>query len=109
MEINQEALIEKRLNLIAKLALLFQFSALIVLALILYYQPVTYKKIGFNFALMALLFTFIIARIYIYTGKKLEETKTFSPEEGESRKKEYAIRFFCPYFFWGAIACFFQI
>ncbi len=103
MEITEIGLAEKRLNRLADLSLYHQSFWLFFLAAILFFKPLHYKDAIQCLGIVALISSFIASKIYIYAGKKVEEFKTFSPEEAIYRKKEYVFRFFCPYIIW--ISC----
>ena len=100
MEINQEQKLEKHLNLVSKISLYFQFIAGSFAIFIMIKQPVHYQAIGKSFSIGALISSFVIARVYIYFGKRLEGLKTFSSKEKEFRKKEYFYKFFASYPLW---------
>ena len=104
LNIDESPLLENKLNRIADIALRLQSSGLfIALVIVALRTHIPYaKNVGQTFALFALICSAIISRIYIRTGKKLEELKTFSPEEGDVRKNEYFLRFCCPYLVWAA-------
>lgn len=102
MNIDESLLLENKLNRIADIALRLQSSGLFIALVIVALRnhiPCA-KNVGQSFAVFALICSVIISRIYIRTGKKLEELKTFSSEEGNVRKNEYFLRFCCPYFVW---------
>ena len=100
MEITEMDLAEKRLNKLADLSLYHQSFWLFLLAAILFFKPQHYKDAVQCLGFTALISSFIASKIYIYAGKKVEEFKTFSPEEAVHRKKEYMFKFFCPYIIW---------
>ncbi len=108
MEINAEKKIEKHLNSMAKISLYFQLIAGTIAVLLITLQPTNFKIIGEGFSIGSLIASFIIARAYIYTGKKLENLKQLSIEEKEFRKKEYCYKFFCSYPMWVLFYFFFS-
>ena len=91
---------EHRLNRLAEMAPYHQGAWMSILLLFLASKPYNIKAIGTGLAISALLASFVASRMYIYTGKKVEEFKRFSPDEIEKRKKEYMFRFFFPYLLW---------
>lgn len=107
MEINQAELIEQRLNRITRMAICLQCVGILIAISLLYFKPTGYKEIGHNFSISALIVSFIISRVYIHTGKKLEEFKAFSSNERETRKNEYLLKFFAPYAIWVGSSWFF--
>jgi hypothetical protein len=104
--------IEKRLNKIVSIATKLQFLLIIAFCLILltrnliasHKSSYDYKLVAEQFSLFAFLSSVVVSRIYIYTGKKLELCKQFSPDEKKARRNEYFAKFLWPYLFW--IACF---
>lgn len=102
-------LAEKKLDRLAGLSLYHQSFWLFLLSALLFFKPQHYKDGAQCLGLAALISSFIASRIYIYAGKKVEEFKRFSSEEAESRKKEYMLRFFCPYFVWAACVAIFSV
>ncbi len=104
MNIDESLFLENKLNRIADIALRLQLSGLFFALFIVSLRThIPYaKNVGQGFVVFALICSAIISRIYIYTGKKLETLKTFSPEEGSARQNEYFLRFCCPYFVWAA-------
>jgi len=104
MNLEESLLVENKLNRIADIAIRLQFMGLFITLFIVALRthiPFA-KNVGQSFAVLALISSGILSRIYIHYGKKLETFKTFSSEEREVRKKEYVSRFFWPYFFWAA-------
>ena len=107
MRVHEIELAEQKLNRLAGMALYHQGAWLFLLALLLAFNPYYLKDAGQCLAMSALLSSFIVSRIYIHTGKKVEEFKKFTPDEAEERKREYMFRFFSPYFLWcGCMAIF---
>ena len=102
MNLDESLLLENKLNRIADIAIRLQSTGFfIALSIIALRTLIPYaKNVGQSFAVFALICSAIISKIYIYTGKKLEAIKTFSPEEGTARQKEYFLRFCSPYFIW---------
>ena len=102
MEADRLDLLEQKFKQIIKAAAYFQTVAILIAASILYLKPPAYQEIGQSFSILALCASFAISRWYIYTGKKIEKTKTLSQEECASIKKSFLIRFFSPYVLWVA-------
>ncbi len=100
MEDSRIELLEQRIVWLAKLAILFQCVASAVAISLLYFQPNGFSDIGQIFSATALISSAVISKTYIYTGKKLEAFKTFSPNEIAARKQEYFRKFFFPYGLW---------
>ncbi len=106
---NSEAQVaEQKLNRLANMALYHQSLWVIMVIIILVLKPTHMKTIGQGLGMAALIASFLSSKIYIQAGKKVEEFKTFSPEEWKERKNEYTYRFFLPYFFWAAIITLFS-
>lgn len=95
-----EAIATGRLNRLANLALYHQATWMLILVILLIIKPHYYKNAGQFLGVVALISSFIASRIYIQAGKRVEEFRKFSVEEGERRKQEYFYRFFSPYFLW---------
>ncbi|MBP7074557.1 MAG: hypothetical protein KBA81_04140 [Rhabdochlamydiaceae bacterium] len=100
MEANQTEILEQKMSRIATMAVWFQCVAFVGALSILYFRLPGYKDLGRDFSLTALIASFILARVYINNGKKLEAIKRFSPEEAEIRKREYFTKFFSAYALW---------
>ena len=100
METNQTELLEQKMSRIVTMAVWFQCVAFVGVLSILYFRVPGYKDLGRDFSLTALIVSFILARVYIHHGKKLETIKRFSPEEAEMRKREYFRKFFSAYALW---------
>lgn len=107
METDQTELLNQKMKRIAKMAVWFQLLAGSVAISILYFQPAGYRKLGQIFSLTALLSSFIISKVYIYTGKQLETFISFPPEEIETRRREYFTKFFSAYGLWVLFFCIF--
>lgn len=107
MEIDQIEFLEKRMKQIATLSVSFQFLAFVGVISILYFRPLGYKDLGYHLSLTGLIASFIIARFYIHSGKKLEAVKRFS-EEAKALKREYFTKFFFAYGLWILFAGFFS-
>lgn len=108
MEVDQPELLDQKMKRIAKMAVWFQFLAFSVAISILYFQPAGYREIGQTFSVSALISSFIMSRVYIYTGKQLETFKSFPPEEIEIRRREYFTKFFSAYGLWVLFSCIFS-
>ena len=100
MELEQTKFLDQRMKRIPNMAVGFQFLAFFTANLVLWFQPTGYREIGQIFSITALLLSFIISKAYIYTGRQLEIFKSFSPEQIEIRRREYALKFFSPYGLW---------
>jgi len=108
MQVNQPEFLEQRMNRMAKMAVWFQLSAFSVAISILYFQPPHYKEFGQVFSIIALILSFVISRVYIYTWKQFETFKCFPPDELKSRKREYFTKFFSAYGVWALFSCIFS-
>lgn len=108
METDQTERLEQRMAQIAKMAVIFRCIAITVAVLILYSRPSGFKDIGQKFSMIGLIASFVISKTYIYTGKKLEKFKIFSPDEIAERKQEYFRKFFYAYGLWPLIYAIFS-
>lgn len=102
MEGEKALFYEEKLNRIAAYSPYIHCIGLGLLLIIGYLKPKHYTDISEGVALLFFFITFIINRIYIHTGKQVENYKTFSEEEGKKRKLEYRMKFFAPIWFWTA-------
>ncbi len=107
--------IERILGKLAATAASFQWTTTIIFALISaskgmivkYIDVHRYSLAGQGFCIVALLFSFVLNRLYAYSKKRLGEVKELTPEEQTFLKYEYLGKFLFPQIFWaGAFALF---
>ncbi len=107
--------IERILGKLAAIAASFQWTTTIIFALIAaskgmivkYIDVHRYSLAGQGFCIVALLFSFVINRLYAYSKKRLDEVKELTPQERTFLKYEYLGKFLFPQVFWaGAFALF---
>lgn len=101
-------IIEKKLQRIASLTQYSQISLLVILLVIIltrgfaadHFANYNYATTVKLFTLIGLFSSVIVNRMHISTGKKLEEFKTFSPEEKKKRFISHLWNGPATYLFW---------
>lgn len=107
--------IERILGKLSATAASFQWTTTIILVLISANKGMIFKYIDVHhyslavqgFCIVALLFSFVLNRLFTYSKKRLDEVKELTPEERTFLKYEYLGKFLFPQVFWaGAFALF---
>lgn len=106
--ITNEVIAEQRLDRLAHIALYHQAGWMVILAILAIFKPSHYQEAIQRIAMTAFLSSLLASQFYIQARKKAEKFKSFSLEEGQKRKREHMIRFFCPYIFWGGCVALFS-
>ena len=107
--------IEKILSKLSAIASSFQWTSTMLFVLISggkwmfvkYIDLPTYSLAAQGFCIFALLFSFVLNRLYAYSKRRLEEAKELSEEEKTLLRHEYLGKFLFPHIFWvGGFALF---
>ena len=107
MNVEQVEVLEKKMKRIKNNAILFQLFSLCIAYSIMHFRPPEFQKMGFFFSITALIFSRIISKLYINSGKELENYKSFSPAEISTRSREYGAIFFAAYPLWAMLSVLF--
>jgi len=91
---------EQKLTTIVRFSTWVQCVWFLLAITVLYFKPPHYQNIANSFAVTALIASFIASKIYIRTGKIVENLKTFTKKERSKKLKEYFLYFFLPYPIW---------
>lgn len=100
MKIDQVANLEQKLNRTLKTAVLLHCIGLVIFALILAFEPVSYQKMGLSLSTGMFLASIFLSRPYFYAEKQLKQCKTASPRSAVRKFNEQFLLFFFPYTFW---------
>ena len=95
MEITQVDMLEQKLNRAVKIGVYFQCIAVSALLLLMYFEPVGYKKIGMVLSITAFLSSMFISKPYSEAEKQLEKSRR-APFRSPGRK--FSERFLLVYF-----------
>lgn len=107
--------IEKIIGKLSAIASSFQWTSTMVFVLISGGKGIVVKHIdihayslaGQGFCIFALLVSFVLNRLYVYSRKRLEEARELTEKEKTFLKHEYLGKFLFPHIFWaGAFALF---
>ena len=100
MEANQVAILEGKLSRASKTAIFLHGTGVLLLLLLVKFEPVGYKKMGLILSLLVFLASIFISRSYYYAEKRLKQCKTVSPRSTVRKFNEHFLLFFFPYTLW---------
>ena len=100
MKIDQVANLEQKLNRTLKTAVLLHCIGLVIFALILAFEPVSYKKMGLSLSTGMFLASIFLSRPYFYVQNELKNHKTNFPKSAIRQFNQKFLIFFFPYTFW---------
>ncbi|MCX6989762.1 MAG: hypothetical protein NTX49_01660 [Chlamydiae bacterium] len=100
MEITQVDILEQKLNRAFKIGFYFQCIAVLALLLLMYFEPVGYKKFGLVLSVTAFLSSIYISKSYSEAEKELERSRMARPRSPGRKFNERFLLIYFPYTCW---------
>jgi|GEM_PF-2465253 len=100
MEANQVVMLEEKLSRASKAAIVLHGTGILILLLLIKFEPVGHKKMGLVLCILAFTLSLLISRSYFYAEKALKQCKMASPRSAIKKFNERFLLFFLPYALW---------
>lgn len=102
MEVNRVAILEEKLSRATKASIFLHGIGLIILFLLVKFEPMGHKKMGLILCALAFGLSLLVGRFYFNAEKELKQCKTASPRSAIRKYNERFLLFFLPYTLWFA-------